>query len=919
MTELTKDSMIEGCFKPNSPHSIRLDKAGSYLIQFSDSTTAEISVEDGYKFGGGRYKKSYIFDNCPWAFVIMHDRTYFYNRDTEESYIETISPDTIEEISADYVIFGNSNHQERTVYSLSEQKPILNVSNIIYFNENLILWVEDDELIIFNLQDNKIISRIKPKQYLIDKDKLLYASEDTISSIKLTEDYHHCELYKWKGNFHAILNNELSVYSLGNDSSSQLQVINHSTGELVQDLKIDGSIASVNGRITIDVAKRRSSILNFDLKGSDFPDATIKACYHDFIFYPCEWDVFYLERTTTITKTSSKFDVDVQTALHSLKSKLARSFNWLNNETKITENYFLIYNDDASFVRGRNYSGAGYNEGGRIWAFKDTVILDENHFMYELSRNGYWDHKSEGDYDFTKFEKFGIIIDNDKIIKPISLKDAASTNVIHFYRPMEYIRLGDKMIFEGGKELDGAESAFITGLNWTISRNFKWAICVDTKLGKVLLYSMASEDKKAREILNDFDSSSYHQVLFDESGKQILYRNSGMTEVRDIQTGATMEFKNMSYIEHVNGIRPSFQSASSLQPRIINPVSGQILDSETMKKYDFSSPDGQYYTGTTKDMYEEHYYLETGEIIPENKYKAIYDKICYPLGMKANVEHEKVTRNRIDFIKEHFGFINKTYGMHTHNSSEEKNWDKILVDEKNELGNLNFINRVIGVRGIAIIRRASDGAEVAKIELGDPLTFINYVSFSYDSRYIALAGYRNFSHGLFLVYDLKEQKTLCQINTGRAVWTTAFSRQGTIAAYTSDPNTAIFKDDYNCESKEEFDNHLIRNRNFLTFSPDGIYIALSDHGYVSKYDADGNTRFSWGHQPSTFVEIRNVKNLGEPIITFNDLSDCGIEDACRAKSVSSVAFSNDCKRLMMVGEDGVVIIRNLHIKQYANE
>ena len=76
---------------------------------------------------------------------------------------------------------------------------------------------------------------------------------------------------------------------------------------------------------------------------------------------------------------------------------------------------------------------------------------------------------------------------------------------------------------------------------------------------------------------------------------------------------------------------------------------------------------------------------------------------------------------------------------------------------------------------------------------------------------------------------------------------------------------------------------------------------------------DGTTNFSWGHQSSSIVSIRKTENPENEIIQFNDLSDQGIEDAHKARSVASVSFSKNNDRIMMTGNNGVVIIRNLKI------
>ena len=61
--------------------------------------TPKIQVIDGYKYGGNKLKKVFVFDECNWGFVIMHDRTYFYNHQNKLSFVEAISPDEIEIVS----------------------------------------------------------------------------------------------------------------------------------------------------------------------------------------------------------------------------------------------------------------------------------------------------------------------------------------------------------------------------------------------------------------------------------------------------------------------------------------------------------------------------------------------------------------------------------------------------------------------------------------------------------------------------------------------------------------------------------------------------------------------------------------------------------------------------------------------------
>ena len=60
---------------------------------------------------------------------------------------------------------------------------------------------------------------------------------------------------------------------------------------------------------------------------------------------------------------------------------------------------------------------------------------------------------------------------------------------------------------------------------------------------------------------------------------------------------------------------------------------------------------------------------------------------------------------------------------------------------------------------------------------------------------------------------------------------------------------------------------------------------------------------------STF--IHSVENFSECLEQYNDLGDGIFGVATRAGNVSSASFSQDETRLLVVGNDGVVVIRNL--------
>ena len=908
---------------PDEPFDFIISEAGDFLVECSDGTTIPITVEDGYKFGGGRFKNAFIFDNCQWVFIVMHDRTYFYNRETKQSYLEAISPDSISEISEEYVILSNNSHPERTIYSLNDQKPILNISKVIFHNEDSIIWEEDNKVIIFSLKNRAIIKRFASTQYLIEDDKILYSFENLIYLIDLKGEFHENELPKQTYAFCAFIDSTLSVFSSIKDEKIELLIINHITGELIKALTLEGHIASINGKKIIDVEERKFAFSSFNLMQSNFPEASFSACYHDFVFYPCEWDIYYIEQTTSFLKNPLGFESSEVIYLKSMNTDLNQKWGRLKDNTfVITDNRFLVFNNDESFVRSKFYSAAGYNNEGKVRVHKDTIILEGDKCVYTLSRNGYWDHRIERDYKYDKFSLYGIVYDNEKEEYSSFRYNIKGKELLTCNNPTQHYELGGAAILPGGSiYFKKSELLSFTNKPTAVSPNYTLGIDIDRYSGKIFIISIQSGKEEKEEILNGvFDNSSYENVLLSQDGNHILYRNSRKSEMKDVNSGETISFDNLSFVEQSNGIRPTFTHSASLQPRVVNPITGQLLDAELLKKFHFISPNGDFYAGTIKDMYIEHFFIESGAVIAEDEYKKLEKLFTYPSkDKKSTSDWDIVMSRRIKFVKDNFIHINSHYPKLTHRSDDEKKWEDFLIDKEDEHGVQMFLSRVFDIRGIAVIKKVSDDSIVAKIDLGKPLSYINYVSFSYDSRYVSLAGYRDFTHGLFLIYDLEEKKTLCRMTTNRAVWTTAFSSKESVAAYTSNPNTIFMGDSYECSSEKEFSNLLIPRRNFLTFSPDGSLMALSNQGYISKYDVNHEERSNWGHQPSTFVEIRCTSKITEENVVFRDLSDCGIADACKAQSVASVSFSNDNKKLLMVGRDGVVIVRNLHLDEYAAE
>ena len=63
------------------------------------------------------------------------------------------------------------------------------------------------------------------------------------------------------------------------------------------------------------------------------------------------------------------------------------------------------------------------------------------------------------------------------------------------------------------------------------------------------------------------------------------------------------------------------------------------------------------------------------------------------------------------------------------------------------------------------------------------------------------------------------------------------------------------------------------------------------------------------------VRLHKVDDAQHTLLEFNDFSE-GVKGVClRAGNVASAAFSQDESRLLAVGTDGSVVIRNLHLQE----
>lgn len=908
-----------GLLQPNIPQKIILSNAGKYDVVFDDGSKTEIFVEDGYKFGGGSHKAFFIFDECPWIFVVMRDRTYFHNRKTGEEYVEVISPDSIIEVSDEYVLMQNNGQDEVTLFSLIEQKPLICASNILYHNHFILVWAVNDsdnktkELVIYSLSKKEEILREEFDYVSVEKANGLvhYAKNNLVHSIYVDSDGNHeKKSFAPKGTFGAFAQMNCAIF-IENIYGKNIIIIYDLVSQAEKNRFLaKGSIARINDHDIISLSKRRQSILNFNIEDSEFPEAVISASYTEYDIYPSRTKTFYTEKINNIS-TESK-SVRITRTLKATGSDLNDTIG-VCDDVIINDNIFCIYGyREYIIIPLDDIKQKEHNHNGTIRHHGEQIILDKAGGYATLNQNGTWDDNVEGEFDFSYFKNYGIILNKKtKVVQNFSL----GKFIVH-YNTNDIVKTEKGRISRGGNILWINKDEYVPT---HFSPKFTYGI--ELKDNKILLYTTQNNKLSEPQIILEslFDTSKFSNAFLSENGRQIMHRNNDVYRMIDLDTGESTEFNNLSFVEHINGLRPQFRILETSQALLINPMNGLPVKTHLLNEYQFVSPDGTLYADKALGMYIEYYDHIQQRIISHEEYLELYNK--FNLLVFDEAEHIERVQNRKEFVKqncEYFIGVLQGKGYKKRTTGE---YEEFIIDEKNIYGISWFLELFIEKRGIAVICRTEDKSEVARIKLGFPLEYLNYVSFSYDNHYVAIAGKypdRSGFAGLFLVYDLVENKKVVDSKSSYAVWVTAFTKDNVVAAYTSFPNSIIcnineLPEQMHSEVLKIDNGFPVRGVNFLSFSPDGSIFACSHQGYIPYRDKDGNINKNWGHQPSSLVSIRKVDSPDDEIISYSDISDEGVERYKR--SVASVSFSNDNSRLMMVGKDGVVIVRNIHLEK----
>lgn len=256
-------------------HSLKfkLSKPGTYSVYFNGKKEDDIVVKDALRFGGSTFKNAFIFDGTPWCFIVMRDRTYFYNRDTKCSFWESISPDSIKYVSRSMVLMSNVDKQDCTLFSLTHMKGLVNFSKEVYLSDSVLIFFKEANVLSLIKFTDEIINHkcLYYDDFVVSKDEDLCIINNGVLerySLDTFELLSSKDLKKSSERFICFFQ-ELFMLTVNEHDLSRLAVTKIQTGEVLKWLQLESFVSSVEGRIVNKV--------DFDLLSDELIEIQNKA------------------------------------------------------------------------------------------------------------------------------------------------------------------------------------------------------------------------------------------------------------------------------------------------------------------------------------------------------------------------------------------------------------------------------------------------------------------------------------------------------------------------------------------------------------------------------------------------------------------------------------------------------------------
>lgn len=871
---------------------------GQYIISASeDNTSSEIkvNVEDAIRVGSSTLKKAYTFDIFPYLVFVMQDRLHIYDPSSSNFlYTENLlSPDSIycmnnkkllfvtkHEVGTSISLFSIDNYSiigsiecgELVAKSLDNSRLYLKNrnSNEIYCvlgdslqpydtwklcnNENINekYWIDKEKNLLFILTDYKA--------YCINVNNGKIKYYDTNDAIGITSNGYLVK--NCYGNRYDYINMNPEEKQEGSffykSLHNRLSFKGHSFCNSKWETQIFHDFKAYLDACEDKIIEAFKSEINDDVKViSKECKGSISSAEID--IYPSENGVYIVEDSTIQVFKNLSYNVVENQLKYNPVTSTFINLIWIANDD------FLIrkcYNNNYAIKIVDNKAAIAISSS-------QSVLLENGHVIEKFNDLSGAKNSINPNGD----PKEDDIIIDDKRISNYYIKSRAQKKLI-IYQDEKY------------KYYELKENLFNNKFEWTLSDIVNLEIDMHSRAilsddGKYLVYSKGRNQYAIYDIENRIEKDVYtgNLVDLDDSGNIILSYGYRQLRIYDPKS-----FKGVGYC-------PEY--------------------------YRFTSHDGKLYAKTS--IKTRYYNLINNKEISKDEYDKYKKELDWKDFGNTEEDKKKCKEARKRFIEQNILFF----------ENKVKDLDEKKKKTKFEqwLNSWFFSDIFLTTKQFVVIGIVATKEEI-EIELDTKLDFLNYISFSYDNEYVAIVGKPSSNGYLKLIKiqcdifnnKIKVIDNICDMQIARkATWTCAFTQNGLFGTYDSLPTLYLLdKMDISSFDKNKshdynyLKNHFsIPNRSLMCFSKSGKYMALSIQGY------DPISLGGIGHLPSNKMFIytaeKDPKLLDEWEYQGQKVSKLSPSDPYK-KNLVQAGFSDDDSKLMTVTEDGVIIVRNLHLE-----
>lgn len=930
------------------------DNPGEIVFEY-DGYIEKLIVEDAYKFGGSKVKQTYISEKSTWCIIEMNDRTYFYNRMTQDEYVEyNFVPERIAFVGEECILA--SSESQHTLFSMKNRQPVdMWQGNMLTHSEWHVVIQKEDFIRIYNLCSGELEQEYRYSHYFIDGNEISLFDKDVVTHINLKNILVESSETSIKNEFWGFLSIDRFVIGHQDQDVSFFEIWNAKTCRMVYRIDYKGKIASLNNYTIIDSISLRSAwneipslILSNNFVWEYYNIAIY--CLEDIVYvrwdkYSCStryWNKFE-ESFITNSKTSDHISCQRYDKLF-----IDNDYLYLINDSVDKEEskiYAFSVKGDCNIVKSRFDSveilESDYKQSSKVLIIKENSQQNYYHpFLGKLNLHSPSSLYKLGEHiktDWSFYKRFGSYVEQYRIASEVH-KDRGDISCVGypFSNDGRLVEIcdGASLAVSANNSIKLGPLFFDRPINALrdniigISQNHN--LCLIKSASGIVLASWDETSKcyiYEDILVNTFDNHFLSDAYLHPDNHSVVYKDKdGNWWLHDYFLDTKTQFANNVLVKHCNGYRPIVKEDSYRRLTFIDPVTNNPIAPENYGKFDFVSPDGKY-MAENKRHYEYKSKIN-GEVIDESRYddfRALY-------GFRYGYAKDPIICNRKKFLKENSVYfahslrehkfkkcslvINKEIKIFCERNDyeyepKEAERRELYAELKNILESDSFVENLFEkYEWVKIVE--SDTSKEIRLMLGAPLWFINYISFSNDNRYVGITGKYRDSSGVYFLFDLTSEelvyKHIDDNGTSRilAVWSCAFTKNNITGYYTSAPHCYLI--DF---SATEIQPKRISNKSFLCFSPSGEYMALSNKGYIPY----SSSKIGWGHQPSNDIYVHRVNEPETELAHFKDHGD-GIKGITSnkvncPKDIGMVSFSMDNTKLLSVSYDGVVVVRNL--------